>query len=137
MHPAVGFIAVDHNQRVGFVLEIQVHHERAHRRVAPIGIHGHRAIRQAPLHTRARLEQPQLGEPREEVLVIVYVERFAHGDQIRGGLELAGFGGFLCAVDPIPVEPGDLVVLAIRVVVAVLRVAEFVSASSMACQARE
>ena len=59
--------------------------------------------------------------------MIVYVERFAHGDQIRGGLELAGFGGFLCAVDPIPVEPGDLVVLAIRVVVAVLRVAEFVS----------
>ena len=119
--------AVDDDRDVEFVLAQQAHRERADRRVEPVAFHRRRAVRQQPLDATRWLEQPQLTEAREEVLVVVDVERLAHRDESRDRLHPHVFGRLRLGQDPIPVEPGDVVVLAVRVVVAALRVVEFVA----------
>ena len=131
--PAYLVDAVDHDEHIDLILREQSHREAAYRRVEPVPIHRRGAVGQIPLHAARRLEQAELREPREELLVMVQSQRLAYRQQSGHRLQAVHLHGFAGLVYPVPVQPGDVVVLRIGVVVAALRVAEFVARQHHRC----
>lgn len=82
------------------------------------------------------LQQSDFAQSGEEILMVVEVPGLSQRYQPGSEVEQLELRGLLGAVQPIPIQPCGLIVLRVGVVVAVLRVAEFVAGSSIACPGR-
>ena len=79
------------------------------------------------MHTIGTLEQSDLAQSGEEILMIIQIAGFAQRNQTRHQIELLEFRCLLGAVQPVPIQPCGRIVLHVGIVIAVLRIAEFVS----------
>jgi len=118
---------IDQNEQAWLVGGEQLHGERSDRGIRPIRIMRRLSVRQEPVHAVGFLQQSDFAQSGEEILMVVEVPGLSQRYQPGSEVEQLELRGLLGAVQPIPIQPCGLIVLRVGVVVAVLRVAEFVA----------